>query len=79
MKNYLKYLKENPVKLVLPLFIIIFTITINTYVNIEFTSLALSLFVAFFTLLINCVILLQVWGEYKGIEGFKDTIKQFFK
>ncbi len=76
MKNYFK---QNPHKLIFPFFIISFVITINLFVNIKFTDLALSLSIGVFSILILFISLLQVWGEYKGIEGFKDTFKQFFK
>lgn len=79
MKNYIKYLKENPVKLIAPLFFMLFGILANVYVNYEFTSFLLSYIIGFSTTLITLLILLQVWGEYKGIEGFWPTVEAFFK
>jgi hypothetical protein len=76
MKNYLK---QNPKKLIAPIFVMLFGIAANVAVNYNFESLALSFFVGFFTALITLFILLQVWGEYKGIEGFTETFKQFFR
>lgn len=76
MKNYFK---QNPQKLIFPLLAIIFGIVVNIDVNIHFTSLALSIFVGCFTILIIFLAFIQVWGEYKQIEGFGATIKQFFK
>lgn len=79
MKNYLTYLKENPAKLFAPVFDMLVGILANVFVNNQFTSLVLSFFVGFFTTIITLILLLQVWGEYKGIEGFKDTFKEFFR
>lgn len=79
MKNYLTYLKENPAKLFAPVFAMLVGILANVFVNNSFTSVWLSIFVGVFTTLVTCLLLLQVWGEYKGIEGFKDTIKEFFR
>lgn len=76
MKNYLK---QNPKKLIAPVFVMLFGILANIFVNINFASLALSFFVGFFTTIVTLLLLLQVWGEYKGIEGFKDTFKTFFR
>lgn len=79
MKNYLIYLKQNPAKLFAPVFAMLVGILANVFVNNSFTSFTLSFFVGAFTTLVTCLLLLQVWGEYKGIEGFKDTLKRFFK
>lgn len=76
MKNYLK---QNPKKLLAPAFVMLFGILANIFVNVNFTSLALSFFVGFFTTIVTLLLLLQVWGEYKEIEGFKDTFKAFFR
>jgi hypothetical protein len=76
MKNYFK---ENPKKIIIILFVMAIGIACNDFVNINFTSLALSFFVGFFTSLVTGLILLQSWGEYKNIEGFKETFKQFFR
>jgi hypothetical protein len=78
MKNYIKYLKENPIKIVLPILFLLFSIAINIVVNITDSNIYLSIGVALFTLLTLCLINLQVWGEYKRIEGFLETVKQFF-
>lgn len=79
MKEYKKYLKENPIKLVLPIVIFLFSVLVNVYVNNGTGSIGLSIGTLLFTLLINFVINLQVWGEYKCIEGFIPTLKEFFK
>lgn len=76
MKNYLK---QNQKKLIAPLFVMLFGIATNIAVNYNFGSLALSFAVGFFTTLITLLLLLQVWGEYKQIEGFTETFKQFFR
>lgn len=76
MKNYFK---QNPTKLIFPLLALIFGIALNIHQNINFTSLALSLFIGSFTLIIVFMAFIQVWGEYKQIEGFWPAIKQFFK
>lgn len=78
-KEYIDYLKKNPKKLLAPLFVFIFGITINIVVNYSFSSLALSFFVGFFSSIVTILMLLQVWGEYKGIEGLLPTIKEYFK
>lgn len=79
MKEYIKYLISNPIKLLLILFIIGVCITANIFVNASEFNLLLSISTALFTTLITCSILLQVWGEYKGIEGFWPTVKAYFK
>lgn len=79
MKDYIKYLKENPTRMVAVNFVIAVCLGINLAVNIVFISVALSVGVALFSSLITSLILLQVWGEYKNIEGLGDTIKEFFK
>ena len=76
MKNYLK---QNPKKLIAPIFVMFVGILANIYVNNDSTSFALSFFAGLFTSLITLLILLQVWGEYKQIEGFIPTVKAFFK
>jgi protein-S-isoprenylcysteine O-methyltransferase Ste14 len=78
MKNYIKYLKNNPNKMILVNAVLAFCLGINLAVNITFTSLGLSIGVALFTTLVSSLILLQVWGEYKLIEGFWPTVKEFF-
>lgn len=81
MKDYLKYLTQNPSKIALIIAIILFGGLINLAVNntgSEF-NLSLSIGVALFSILLICLILLQIWGEYRGIEGFLRTIKQLFK
>lgn len=79
MKNYIKYLEENPIKIILPLVIFLFSVLANLVVNLWDSSIGLTIGTLLFTLLMNCLIHLQVWGEYKQIEGFIDTIKAFFK
>ena len=76
MKNYLK---QNPKKLIAILFVMLVSILANIYINNDFTSFALSFFVGLFTSSITFGVFLQVWGEYKKIEGFTETLKQFFK
>lgn len=75
----INYLKQNPKKLIVIFFVMLVGIAANIFVNINFTSIALSFFVGFFTSLVTGLILLQSWGEYKNIEGFIPTIKEFFK
>lgn len=79
MKEYIKYLKENPVKMVVVNFVLAFSLGVNLVVNINYSSLGLSIGAALFTTLITCIILLQVWGEYKKIEGFIPALLAFFK
>lgn len=76
MKNYLK---QNPKKLIAPLFVLLFGVAANIAVNYNFESFLLSFLVGYFTIILFLLMLLQVWGEYKQIEGFTETIKQFFK
>lgn len=76
MKNYLK---QNPKKLIALVFVILFGILANIFVNIDFINITTTILVALFTLLMTFIVILQLWGEYKGIEGFTETIKQFFK
>lgn len=79
MKEYLKYLKANPTKMMVVNFVLAICLNINLVLNINFISLGFSIGVALFTTLVFSLILLQIWGEYKNIEGLKETIKQFFK
>lgn len=79
MKNYLNYLKENPNKMTTIQLIMSFCIIINVTVNaIEF-NLLLSICVALFSTLLTFLINLQVWGEYKNIEGLINAAKTLFK
>ncbi len=79
MKNYIKYLIENPVKIIAILFVIGVGASANALVNASSFNIWISIGVALFTTLITCLMLLQVWGEYKGIEGFWPAVKEFFK
>lgn len=79
MKNYIEYLKNNPKKLLGPLFVMLVGIAANIYVNYDFQSFLLSYIIGYFTTLITLLMLLQVWGEYKGIEGFWATVREFFR
>jgi len=79
MKNYLKYLSENPGKLVLPILITLFFVAVNVMINYKEVNLALSIPVAIFSAIVVFAINLQVWGESKQIEGFIPTIKALFK
>lgn len=79
MKEYIKYLQENPIKIVLPLVIFLFTILLNIVINQKDSSIGLTIGALVFSVIINFIINLQVWGEYKGIEGFIPTILAFFK
>jgi hypothetical protein len=79
MKNYLKYLSENPGKLVLPILITLFFVAVNVIINYKEVNLALSIPAAIFSAIVVFVINIQVWGEYKQIEGFIPTIKALFK
>jgi len=76
MKNYLK---QNPKKLIAPLFVLLVGVAANIAVNYNFESFLLSFLVGYFTTIIFLLMLLQVWGEWKNIEGLTETIKQFFK
>lgn len=79
MKNYIKYLKENPKKMGMIQGIITFFVIVNVVVNVIDFALPLTIAVAIFSALITALISLQVWGEYKKIEGLKDAIIEFFK
>lgn len=79
MKNYLNYLSKRPVKLIAIAFVILVGAAINGAVNASEFNVWLSISVALFTTFITCLILLQVWGEYKRIEGFWPTVKAYFK
>jgi len=79
MKNYLMYLVKNPVKIIIILFIIAVGSTANGVVNGSEFNIWLSIAIALFTTLITLLILLQVWGEYKNIEGFWPAVKEYFK
>ena len=79
MKNYLKYLRKNPAKLFLISFIVGIAIATNVFANTSEFNIWLSICTGIFSTLITCLILLQVWGEYKEIEGFWPTIKAYFK
>lgn len=76
MKNYLK---QNPKKLIAPLFVLLVGVAANVAVNYNFESFLLSFLVGYFTTILFLLMLLQVWGEWKNIEGFTETIKQFFR
>ena len=79
MKEYIKYLKDNPNKMLTIQLILAFFIVLNLIVNlIDFNPL-LSLSVALFSALVTSLISLQVWGEYKEIEGLWPAVKAFFK
>lgn len=79
MNNYIKYLIKNPVKIIAILFVIGVGSAANGFVNTTSFNLWLSIGIALFTTLITCLILLQVWGEYKKIEGFWPAVKAYFK
>lgn len=79
MKDYLKYLTQNPSKLALIIAVILFGGLINFVANYTGFNLALSIGVALFSTFVVCLILLQAWGEYMNIEGFWPAVKQFFK
>ena len=79
MKKYVSYLIKNPMKIIAILFVSGVGSAINGFVNSSEFNILLSIIVALFTTLITCLILLQVWGEYKGIEGFWPAVKAYFK
>lgn len=79
MENFNEYLEKNPKKLMLVLGVIAFCITANIVIVVNDFNLWLSIGVGLFTTLITFLIIIQVWGEYKEIEGLKDAIKEFFK
>lgn len=79
MKKYIKYLKCNPSRIVTIILVMSFCAVINIVVNnnIDFNPW-LSIAVAIFSIMLTILINLQVWGEYKGIEGLKETIRRLF-
>lgn len=79
MKNYINYLSKRPIKLIAIAFVILVGAAINGAVNASSFNIWLSISVALFTTLITGLILLQVWGEYKNIEGFWPAVKEYFK
>lgn len=79
MKNYIKYLKDNPGKMTIIRLIMFFCVIINVVVNVTAFNLWLSISVAAFSSLLTALINIQVWGEYKGIEGLFGAIKALFK
>jgi TRAP-type C4-dicarboxylate transport system permease large subunit len=79
MKNYLNYLKTRPSKIAIMIAVIIFGGIINGVVNASEFNLLLSIAIGAFSTLIVGIFMLQVWGEYKEIEGFFPTLKAFFK
>jgi len=79
MKNYIKYLKENPSKMTTIQLVMFFCVVINVVVNAINFNLWLSISVAFFSTILTFLINVQVWGEYKQIEGVIPAIKALFK
>ena len=75
MKNYIEYLKNNPKKLFLPCLMFIF----GSYANIavRWDGDLLRIGVLTFSAFVFAILNLQVWGEYKEIEGFLPTLKAF--
>ncbi len=79
MKNYIEYLKENPNKMTTIQLVMLFCVVINVVVNAIDFNLWLSISVAFFSTILTFLINVQVWGEYKQIEGVIPAIKALFK
>lgn len=79
MKNYIQYLKENPNKMTTIQLVMLFCVVINVVVNAIDFNLWLSISVAFFSTILTFLINVQVWGEYKQIEGVIPAIKALFK
>lgn len=77
MKQYLNYLKNNPSKVVLLILFLGFFVFIN--IVLRDAEFALRVGSAVFVLIVVALINLQVWGEYRGVEGFIDTVKALFK